>query len=39
LCRLDRFAFERRVEKGRQWSFGPPDAEWAKLLRSEGIID
>ena len=39
LCRLDRLAFERRMEKGRQWFFGPPDAKLAKLLRSEGIID
>ncbi|MGB2754660.1 MAG: hypothetical protein WBD75_01925 [Phycisphaerae bacterium] len=39
LCRLDSLAFERRVEKGRQWFFGPPDAKWAKALRSKGIID
>jgi len=39
LCRLDHLAFERRVEKGRQWFFGPPDAEEAKFMRSAGIID
>jgi hypothetical protein len=39
LCRIDRLAFERRVKKERQWFFGPPDAEWAKVLRSKGIID
>lgn len=39
LCRSDRLAFERRVEKGRQWFFGPPDETAAEYLRSEGIID
>jgi len=39
LYQADRLAFERRVEKGRQWFFGPPDEALAKYLRSQGIID
>jgi hypothetical protein len=39
LYKTDRLAFERRVEKGRQWFFGPPDEALAKYLRSQGIID
>jgi hypothetical protein len=38
LYAADRLGFERRVEKGRQWLFGPPDEVMTKYLRVNGII-
>jgi len=39
LYAADRLGFERRVEKGRQWLFGPPDEVMTKYLRAKGIIE
>ena len=36
---LDRRAFDRRMERGRQHFFGPPAGAHAAYLRSKGIID
>ena len=35
----DRRAFDRRMERGRQFFFGPPSGAHAGYLRSKGIID
>jgi hypothetical protein len=35
----DRRAFDRRMERGRQYFFGPPTGAHAVYLRSKGIID
>src|SRR5439155_18982123 len=34
-----RRAFDRRMERGRQFFFGPPSAAHAAYLRSKGIIE
>jgi len=39
LYAADRLGFDRRVEKGRQWLFGPPDEVMTKYLRAKGIIE
>src|SRR5438876_9558256 len=35
----DRRAFDRRMERGRQYFFGPPGGAHAAYLRSKGILD
>src|SRR5439155_13728309 len=35
----NRRAFDRRMERGRQYFFGPPSGAHAAYLRSKGIID
>lgn len=39
LFESNRLALERRVERGRQYFFGPPCPEMAAYLRERGIID
>ena len=31
----NRLEYDRRYERGRQFFFGPPDEEYAKVLRDE----
>jgi hypothetical protein len=35
----NRMEYDRRYERGRQFFFGPPDEELAKVLRGKGVID
>jgi hypothetical protein len=35
----DRLGYDRRRERGRQYFYGPPDAELAMRLREKGVID
>lgn len=35
----NRLEYDRRYERGRQFFYGPPDEEYAKQLREQGIID
>jgi hypothetical protein len=35
----DQMEYERRYERGRQFFYGPPDAELAKHLKERGVID
>ena len=35
----DRLEYDRRYERGRQFFFGPPDEELARVLREKGIIE
>jgi hypothetical protein len=35
----NRLEDDRRYERGRQFFFGPPDEEYAKVLRERGVIE
>jgi hypothetical protein len=35
----NRLDYDRRYERGRQFYFGPPDEEYAKVLRERGVIE
>lgn len=35
----DRMAYDRRYERGRQFFHGPPNEEYAKVLKERGVIE
>lgn len=38
LYERDRLEYDRHYERGRQFFFGPPDEEYARVLRERGVI-